>query len=123
MGGQQSRGDNAEGAREQKEKKTKKYEAPAPTRVGRKKKKARQPRHPSLQPNRFALLAALRPISAAAATEVWPFNDKPHAQRGAGVQVQVALAQTGARQGLPAHGGGVCCSARAGAPLRRCHSL
>jgi hypothetical protein len=41
MGGQQSRGDNADGAREQKEKKTKKYEAPAPTRVGRKKKKAR----------------------------------------------------------------------------------
>mmetsp|Transcript_35254 Transcript_35254/g.47586 ORF Transcript_35254/g.47586 Transcript_35254/m.47586 type:complete len:438 (+) Transcript_35254:46-1359(+) len=38
MGTQQSR-DAGEGSREQKEKKTKKYEAPPPTRVGRKKKK------------------------------------------------------------------------------------
>jgi len=51
MGGQQSRGDNAEGAREQKEKKTKKYEAPAPTRVGRKKKKKFGPSTTSRTPN------------------------------------------------------------------------
>ena len=46
MGGQQSRGgDNAGGESEQdkKDKKAKKYEAPAPTRVGKKKKKKQGP--------------------------------------------------------------------------------
>ena len=40
MGGQQSRGEGGgDEAQQQKDKKAKKYEAPAPTRVGRKKKK------------------------------------------------------------------------------------
>ena len=44
MGGQQSRGgEGGESEQEKKDKKAKKYEAPAPTRVGKKKKKKSGP--------------------------------------------------------------------------------